>query len=373
MTNIIAFLHTTIAYQSAALNLMVGQANFDAQQLHLNEPLPIVAPASTNDWKVALPLYGVTGGFSTSNYVYQFKAGKLVWIQKRPQRRNPTSAQPSLVDTNGAYQLATQWLAGISVDVPALERQYPHSSVQFGSRPVVVRNRNPVPGVRNRTAIIATNTVKSPIFLVTWGSLRDAQASPEFRPSRPVTMEILGSTKQCTGLHIQNPDLLQCPPLQVTNAAALLGTPLPPQHYVAEFLGGQAAYDVVAQPDTVTAWLLGSQPGDPDSKANRTPAVAVNALTAGLFSQALTDFNSYSWLEDKNCTPDYGVRLRFTKGGDTVEFLLCYECDSLQVTHNGQSAQKDCDFAHNALVKAIQSIFPTDNAIRNLKLHSQPK
>jgi hypothetical protein len=101
--------------------------------------------------------------------------------------------------------------------------------------------------------------------------------------------------------------------------------------------------------------------------------VAVNAMTASLFSKTLTDFNSYSWLEEKNCTPDYGVRLRFTKGAETVEFLLCFECDHLQVTHNSESVQKDCDAARAALVQAIRAVFPTDNVIKNLPLVSQPK
>src|ERR1035438_3507835 len=106
MTNVIAYLHTTFAYQSAAMQLMVGQANFQAQQLHLAEPLPIVAPASTNEWNVAMPPEGVSGGFATSNYIYQFREGKLVSIQKKTQRRgaapNPAETQPSLIDTNGA-------------------------------------------------------------------------------------------------------------------------------------------------------------------------------------------------------------------------------------------------------------------------------
>jgi hypothetical protein len=254
--------------------------------------------------------------------------------------------------------------------------------MQFSSRPPVVhdrnaapglRDRNPASGVRGRNLASATNIVKLPIFRVTWVNKHGGQASPQIRAFTPVTMEILGATKQCNGLRIQDSELLKCPPLQVTNAAALLGTPPPPQHYVEEFLGGQAAYAAVAQPDRVTAWLISRQTDEPGGNTNRTPAVAVNALTAGLFSKALTDFNSYSWLGDKNCTPDYGVGLRFTKGGDTVEFLLCFECDSLQVTHNGQTAQKDCDAAHAALIKAIQSVFPMDDTIRNLPLYSQPK
>ncbi len=51
MTNVIAYLHTTFAYQSAVMQLAVGQANFDAQVLHLRETLPIVVPANTNVWR----------------------------------------------------------------------------------------------------------------------------------------------------------------------------------------------------------------------------------------------------------------------------------------------------------------------------------
>src|ERR1035437_1098237 len=257
MTNIIAYLHTTLAYQSAAMHLMVGQADFEARQLHLTEPLPIVAPASTNNWTVAMPPDGVTGRLATTNYFYQFQAGKLFSIIKRPLGRgaipNPAESQPSLIDTNDAYQLATQWLAAISVDVPALESKYAHSVMQFGAR---------TQGIRNRSSASATNNLKSPVFRVTWGGPHGRQPGSN-RTDTPITMEILGSTKQCTGLRIQNLEFLKSPPLLVTNAAALLGTPPPPQHFVEEFLGGKAAYAAVAQPDKVTAWLFSSPANDP--------------------------------------------------------------------------------------------------------------
>ena len=35
MTNVMAMLHTTAAYQAAALQLMVGEANFDAKHFDL--------------------------------------------------------------------------------------------------------------------------------------------------------------------------------------------------------------------------------------------------------------------------------------------------------------------------------------------------
>jgi len=367
MTNVIAYLHTTLAYQSAAVQLMVGQANFEAQQLHLAEPLPIVVPASTNDWDVAMPPYGVTGRFNTTNYVYQFQQGKLLSIVKRPQRRgaaaNPAETQPSLIDTNGAYQLATQWLAGIGVDVPALESKFSHNVTLNGSR---------ASGGRIRSTATNSAAARPGIFRVAWGGA-GGKPRAQGRSSTQVIIEILCSTKQCVGLRIMNPDVLKGSPLQVTNAAALLGTPPPPQHFVEEFLGGKAAYNCVAQPDKVTAWLISAQTEEPDSKTNRSPAVPVNALAANQLSKTLTDFNSYSWLEENNCTPDYGVGLRFAKGAETVEFHLCFECDALQVTHNGQSAEKDCAAARATLIQAIRAVFPTDAVIKSLRLSNQPK
>ncbi len=179
-------------------------------------------------------------------------------------------------------------------------------------------------------------------------------------------MDILGSTKQCTALQIKNPQWFKGPPLQVTNAPALLGPAPPPQHFVEEFLGGKAAFAAVAKPDRVTAWLLSSQADEPDGKTNRTPAVSVDVTSAALLSKVLTDFNSYAWLQEKGCNPDYGVRFRFTQGIETVEILWCYQCDHLQITYNGQTSENDCDAARPALVKVIQSVFPRDPVIKNL-------
>ena len=390
MTNVIAYLHTTFAYQSAAMQLMVGQANFDAQQLHLKETLPIVVPARTNSWNVAMPPDGVAGGFATSNYVYRFNAGRLMSIQKKPQSRGaaPDAAEagPSLIDTNGAYQLAKEWLAAISVDMSALESTSAHSVMQVGVRPAANANRERMhapAGSRNRPGttnslpsradasptITVTNRsiATTPLFRVTWGGGRGPQPSSA-RTGVQVSVDILGSTKQCVGLHIQNPALFKGPPLQITNTAALLGPPPPPQHFVEQFLGGKAAYDAVAKPDRVAVWLLSSQADDAGNKTDRTPPVAVDVNTIALLSRALTDFNSYSWVEEKGCAPDYGVRLRFTRGGENVDVLWCYNCDHLQVTHNGQSAEQDCDEARSALVQAIKTVFPRDEIIRNLSL-----
>jgi hypothetical protein len=69
--------------------------------------------------------------------------------------------------------------------------------------------------------------------------------------------------------------------------------------------------------------------------------------------------------------PDYGVRLRFTRRNEMVEFLLCYECDMLAVVHQGQRNEGDFDPKHNELVKAIQMVFPRDKVVRKLRLYER--
>jgi len=383
MTNILAMLHTTAAYQTAALQLMVGQANFAAKQLDLKEPLPIVIPADTNKWEVAPPPMGIGGYLSCSNYSFEFSNGQLRSIRKQDWLRKISppvqnvldlGEQPSLLDTNSAYQLATQRLASISVDISSLVRTSPPAIFQVIGRKRDALGR-PLPG--------DGNIAITPLFMIGWGEdpinsrlrarlktlNRPLHPRPPSRMS-PVYMEILGTTREIIELDVCDESLFKSAPLQLTNAAELLG-PLPPKsHFIEGMVGGKDAYKTVALPDEVEAWLLnGRGAGENiDPLANRTGAVELKTVDAKQFSDALLNFDSYSWGTAKMCSPEFGVRLRFTRGGDTVEFLLCYECKILEVSHNGkiQTQEMNFDYAEAALVKAIQSVFPDDNAIKKL-------
>jgi hypothetical protein len=307
MTNIIAFLHTTTAYQTAALQLMVGQANFAAQQLDLREPLPIVIPADTNNWEVEPPPMGIGGMILTSNYNFEFSHGRLTGIEKKDwlKRVSPSvtntlelAKQPSLLDTNGAYQLATQWLAKISMDVPKLERKFPPRVFQPAGRPRDA-NGNFLAGV--------TNTISIPLYLIGWGDplegfLRTNRLGRPLPPRRPnaldaVYVQILGTTKELLSLHIRDTNFFAQPPLILTNAAELLGSLPPPRHFIEQMLGGKDAYVTVANPDKVEVWLLNSSYGGEDivAKTNRTSAVKLKSGAAKRFSDILLNFDSYSW------------------------------------------------------------------------------
>ncbi len=388
MTNITAFLRTTTAYQTAALQLMVGEANFAAKQLDLKEPLPIIVPADTNKWEVMPPPMGIGGMILTSNYDFEFSGGYLTGISKKDWLKKVSPAvtntlelanQPSLLDTNGAYQLATQWLAKVFVNVPELERKFPPRIFQPAGRPRDA-NGNFLAG--------RTNTISIPLYLIGWGDplegfLRTNPMGRSLPPRRPnaqdaVYIQILGTTKELLTLHIRDTNFSMQPPLILANAAELLGPLPPPKHFVEELLGGKEAYETVANPDKVEAWLLNDYE---DQHDNGLPVerAGPKKLVTGIFwtgvdktfSSILLDFDSYAWGGMKMCAPDFGLRLRFVRGSNVVEFQLCYDCDILEVSYNGHIQQENFDFAHNKLVKAVQAAFPWDEKIRKLELNAR--
>ena len=335
---------------------MVGEINSIAKQLDLKEPLPIVVPADTNRWEVKPPPMGVGGSFGTSNYWFGFEKGRLTQIRLERASKPITNLlawtrEPCLTDTNGAYRLATQWLAALSYDVSKLDQKYL----------LAVRQRTLRITVTNESNEEKTRQIPVPNFQIGW--VEDTN-----RPSligSPVHVTIDGATKELLSLGIQDVSLFTNQPLRVTNAADLLG-PLPfPRHFVEQLVDGRVAYETVAAPDQAEAWLL-------EGDTERVGPKKLNTVTSKAFSDILLDFDSYAWTEMKLCDPNYGLRLRFFRGNDTmhdvVEFRLCYECDILEVTHNGQTRQENFDFAHNKLVKAIQQVFPRDKVVKNLEL-----
>jgi|GEM_PF-1160366 hypothetical protein len=123
--------YTTPAYQDEAFRLMILEANQAAQALQLKEDLPITR--SRIDGARISPFgffyrEGLMGYVATTNYSYRvLAAGKLDHIEIDHSYEVWRALQDSLlpedqVDNQAAYQLATQWLASLSVDVKALNR-----------------------------------------------------------------------------------------------------------------------------------------------------------------------------------------------------------------------------------------------------------
>jgi hypothetical protein len=228
-----------------------------------------------------------------------------------------------------------------------------------------------------------SDNVAVPLFMISWGEgqadsmIRERLAQsgrpmPQHRrPSydSPVFMEILGTTKEVVELTIRDASFLKRPLLQLTNTAELLG-PLPPsRHFVEEMVDGPEAYKTIESPEKIQAWLLTSTADDEKARENRdrTGPVQLNAVETKTCSNTLLNFDSYFWRISKKCIVDYGARLRFTRGNDTVDVRLCFQCNILTFSHNGRENSGDFDPGRSPLVKALQSAFPNDAIIKNLK------
>ena len=139
---------TSAAYRSTAGPQMLEEANYFSERLRLPTPHPIRI-TDISDFYVTPPWYSkiedtnlespmarfrtakfVIGGFiETTNFAFSFSKGRLFGIHNRVNHDErfsmySTWAQtPSLIDSNGAIQLATQCLASINVDVSALNNK----------------------------------------------------------------------------------------------------------------------------------------------------------------------------------------------------------------------------------------------------------
>jgi hypothetical protein len=123
---------TTPAYQKEALRLVIAEANQVAGELKLEDELPIT---QSNMATFHIPPFGfayaykMIGFVETTNYAYYVSGNnKFTGVDDTHQNEDcqnyaDTYTWPiSRMDTNAAFQLATQWLAAILVDVKGLNR-----------------------------------------------------------------------------------------------------------------------------------------------------------------------------------------------------------------------------------------------------------
>lgn len=121
------------AYRDAVFRLMLAEASTYAAQLNLPEKLPLTT-ASVTEKFIASPRlatgFGALGSFRTTNFSYGFGKGRhLSYVTRLPkdkskrspyERMKPWAIDASMVNTNAAYRLATQFLAKAFVDLPRL-------------------------------------------------------------------------------------------------------------------------------------------------------------------------------------------------------------------------------------------------------------
>lgn len=205
---------TSQAYQHEAFHLLIEEANQAAQALQLEEDLPItrskISGARINRFGFFYT-HGLLGFVATTNYTYRaLRAGKLDTIEIDHSYEVWRGLQDELfpenqVDNQAAYQLATQWLASLSVDVKALNRD---CQLTVASSPVLNYVGSGKEPIRRMFA---------PTYDVMWKSSNGPAAG----------VQLYLPDKLLIQLNIEDPKYNLRPPIIFTNLAALFpGTAL---------------------------------------------------------------------------------------------------------------------------------------------------
>jgi hypothetical protein len=200
-----------LAYKYVGIAVLVAEANFNAERLNLPIERPIQESRLT--FKLLAPPSvladdGFEGGIHVDHYAFN-EGGRACYRYiarldpfgglSMAEENEMLSHHKSLVGTNGAYQLATNWLALIDVDVRELERTNRAEIRQrwfWGSA-------NPEP------------KVLLPIFEVRWGEWDHAK----------VEVTVDGRTKQFIEIRQEDDSFSQRPRELVKDLDKLLAIP----------------------------------------------------------------------------------------------------------------------------------------------------
>jgi hypothetical protein len=207
---------TTKAFQEDALRLVIQEANQVARDLDLPERLPIAEASLIHSF---VGPFGFTymekavGNVTTTNYSYAVGRGYKfsdLTINNLDGRclayRRRYQVPVTQLDTNTPYQLATQWLATLRMDVQALNAE---CEVQTE----IDRYWNDLkPGEE----FTKTNATFVPIYFVSWLSTNRAE---EFRGKAQVHLFL--PTKTLLQLDVMDAKYILRPSLVFTNLAAL--------------------------------------------------------------------------------------------------------------------------------------------------------
>jgi hypothetical protein len=248
--------HATLPYKATVMEMMLNEADFFSDRLNLPVPRPIqiedvmyphVSPPwfgiiretnslhlpdtafgidiyNTNilrDQRLHALKFGVRGEFETTNFFFSFSDGKLLIIERQDKHEMERYAdnldaligKPSLIDTNGAYQLATQWLASVEVDMKALKKlNWTVNQLHYSPRGT-------------------PNAVTLPLYYVDFGSKHhhwpQGSAMKDF--DQPlIEVEILGTTKELQFLQLYDASYSRRPQMLITNALELIQLSNPP-------------------------------------------------------------------------------------------------------------------------------------------------
>jgi hypothetical protein len=192
------------AYKYVITAIMLSEASFYADRLQLPVKLPLQASEVRIQGigKPTRPL-GPGGAIDTGRYFFGFGTQARFMVKLHPfgnmsmaKENLLLSRGTSLIDTNGAYQLATNWLHAIQVDVGELEKTN-HAEV------------------RQRWYYSAHGITKLPVFELRWGVWDDPQ----------IDVSIDGRTKEMVYIRQENDGFSRRPEELIRNLDKLLEIP----------------------------------------------------------------------------------------------------------------------------------------------------
>jgi hypothetical protein len=156
-----------------------------------------------------------------------------------------------------------------------------------------------------------------------------------------------------------------------------IGPPETPQQLLVKRFGGEQAFEIFQQPKTVQAYRLnGDNRVSPPAKGIDgfeilSGPVAVFEEHAGELKKILTDPDIYYGGGVKACHFSPGVAIIYTTEKGSLDVLLCFGCDQIEIHQNGKRVGgKDFDKAREAIVAVVKKMFPDDAEIQAIPLQT---
>ncbi len=214
------------AFRFVAVAMMLAQINFFCSKLGLNAGHKVtesdmregghVGPPNTNNFTGSILtekyFFGIWHGYLANCYIQGFNPQSDADVKKR---NIELSKMSSLIDSNGAYQLATNWLSKSGIDVIGMERKYKMNLVQWRYYPDGQLNEGLGPGRKE---------IKLPVYQVEWrGSM--VLGSRKLPDGVVVKIVVSGIDKQMLEYHVYDDSLFLLQKIQFNAPEKLLAIP----------------------------------------------------------------------------------------------------------------------------------------------------
>jgi hypothetical protein len=211
---------TTAAYREEAFKLVLQEANLVANELGLNEKLPITKSDLTEAF---IPPFGFAwvekspGNVTTSNYCYCVSiSNKFCHLIKTDLEKDLLKYQEDYMwpkkqmNKPKAYQLATQWLTAAHMDVTALNRDL-HLIIKAEDDYIVAPRGKFVP-------------VYDVGWCKPWQPIPGIIEESHGKWDSVVSVQLFTPTKTLLQMNVKDAKYILRPPLVFTNLAELLST-----------------------------------------------------------------------------------------------------------------------------------------------------